>query len=176
MKEKKAEQNEEFLEVITEEGKTIKTLPRSEIHGNPSHIHKVVHVLVFNMNGELLLQKRSMNKDVAPGKWDTSVGGHVSAGETLFEAIQREMEEELGLTAYRPEFLYSYIHTNSYETELVYTYSCSFTGRIVVNRQEIDQVMAWSFDDIRKNIGQGIFSDNFEHEFRMYLEYKGSRV
>jgi isopentenyldiphosphate isomerase len=151
VREKKMELNEEFLEVVTEEGKTVKTLPRSEIHGNPSLIHKVVHVLVLNMKGEILLQKRSMNKDVAPGKWDTSVGGHVNAGETLYEALQREMEEELGLKACRPEFLYSYIHTNPYETELVYTYLCSYTGRILFNRHEIDQVMAWNFDDIRQN-------------------------
>jgi isopentenyldiphosphate isomerase len=176
VREKKMELNEEFLEVVTEEGKTVKTLPRSEIHGNPSLIHKVVHVLVLNMKGEILLQKRSMNKDVAPGKWDTSVGGHVNAGETLYEALQREMEEELGLKACRPEFLYSYIHTNPYETELVYTYLCSYTGRILFNRHEIDQVMAWNFDDIRQNIGNGMFSDNFEHEFRKYLEYKGSSL
>jgi isopentenyldiphosphate isomerase len=175
-REKKMEQNEEFLDVVSEGGKTVRSLPRSEIHGNPSFIHKVVHVLVFNSRGELLLQKRSMNKTVAPGKWDTSVGGHVNAGETLEEALHREMEEELGLKECRPEFLYSYIHSNPYETELVYTYSCSYTGRIVFNRNEIDQVQAWDFGDIRRNIGKGIFSDNFEHEFRKYLEYKGSRI
>ena len=64
---------EEYLEVVDEKGRIITSLPRSEIHGNPSLMHKVVHVLVFNDKGELLLQKRSMNKDVAPGKWDTSV-------------------------------------------------------------------------------------------------------
>jgi hypothetical protein len=48
--------------------------------------------------------------------------------------------------------------------------------RILFNRHEIDQVMAWNFDDIRQNIGNGMFSDNFEHEFRKYLEYKGSSL
>lgn len=64
---------EELLEVVTKEGEIIKTLSRSKIHGNPSLIHRVVHVLVFNKKGGLFLQKRSMNKDVAPGKWDTSL-------------------------------------------------------------------------------------------------------
>ena len=76
-------EQEEFLEVVTEEGKLVKTLLRSKIHGNPSLIHRVVHVLISNSEGNLLLQKRSMHKDVAPGKWDTSVGGHVNAGESL---------------------------------------------------------------------------------------------
>ena len=155
---------DEFLDVVTEKGEIIKTLPRNEIHGNPSLIHKVVHVLVFNREGALLLQKRSVHKDVAPGKWDTSVGGHVNAGEALDEAVRREMEEELGITACKPKFLYTYIHSNPYETELVYTYSCVHDGEIRFDKNEIDEIRAWDTDEIKENIGRGILSDNFEHE------------
>lgn len=165
--------DDELLEVVTSEGETIKTLPRTEIHGNPSLIHKVVHVLVSNGTGELILQKRAMNKDVAPGKWDTSVGGHVSSGETIEQALRREMEEELGITPKNPEFLYSYIHSNRYETELVYTYLCTHDGAISFNRNEIDEVRPWSIDEINRNIGKNILSDNFEHEFAKYLKNTG---
>ena len=106
---------EEFLDVVTEKGEVIKVLPRSRIHGDPTLLHRVVHVLVFNSKDDLLLQKRSMSKDVAPGKWDTSVGGHVNAGESLEEAVMREMEEELGINEGVPEYLYSYIHSNSFD-------------------------------------------------------------
>ncbi|MCK5287332.1 MAG: NUDIX domain-containing protein [Thermodesulfovibrionia bacterium] len=161
---------DEFLDVVTEKGEIIKTLPRNEIHGNPSLIHKVVHVLVFNREGALLLQKRSVHKDVAPGKWDTSVGGHVNAGEALDEAVRREMEEELGITACKPKFLYTYIHSNPYETELVYTYSCVHDGEIRFDKNEIDEIRAWDTDEIKENIGRGILSDNFEHEIGMYIQ------
>jgi isopentenyldiphosphate isomerase len=166
---------EELLEVVNEKGEILKTLPRSEIHGNPSLIHRVVHVLVFNSKGELFLQKRSMNKDVAPGKWDTSVGGHINSGESLDEAVKREMEEELGITSCEPEFLYTYIHTNSYESELVYTYTCVHDGELHFNKDEIDQVRPWTLDEIKQNIGKNIFSDNFEHEIERYLKYKDSQ-
>lgn len=162
---------EEILEVVNETGETIRTLPRSEIHGNPSLIHKVVHVLVFNEAGELLLQKRSMNKDVAAGKWDTSVGGHVNAGESLDEAVKRETAEELGITTCAPEFLYTYIHSNSYETELIYTFSCIHSGTITFQQDEIDEVRPWSLVEIRENIGKGILSDNFEHEITTYIKH-----
>ena len=161
---------DEFLDVVTEKGEIIKTLPRNEIHGNPSLIHKVVHVLVFNREGALLLQKRSVHKDVAPGKWDTSVGGHVNAGEALDEAVRREMEEELGIIACKPKFLYTYIHSNPYETELVYTYSCVHDGEIRFDKNEIDEIRAWDTDEIKENIGRGILSDNFEHEIGMYIQ------
>jgi isopentenyldiphosphate isomerase len=168
-------EQEEFLDVVTEEGEVIKTLPRSRIHGDPSLLHKVVHVLVFNSHDELLLQKRSMSKDVAPGKWDTSVGGHVNAGETIEDAVMREMEEELGINEGVPEYLYSYIHSNPFETELVYTYKCTFDGKINYQQDEIDEVRAWSMDEVRQTIGTGALSDNFEHEIGTYLKYKDSR-
>jgi isopentenyldiphosphate isomerase len=168
-------EDKELLEVVTVRGEVVRTLSRSEIHGNPSLIHRVVHVLVFDENEELFLQKRSMKKDVAPGKWDTSVGGHVNAGEGLEEALSREMEEELGITACRPEFLYSYIHSNDYETELVYTYACVYRGRIFFDKNEIDEVRRWDIQEIKKNIGRGVLSDNFEHEFEKYIKYRGSK-
>ncbi len=160
---------EELLEVVTEKGDVINILPRSEIHGNPSLLHRVAHVLVFNGEGALLLQKRLMHKDVAPGKWDTSVGGHVNAGEGLYDAVRREMKEEIGITACVLEFLYKYIHSNPYETEVVYTYTCIYDGEIYFNKDEIDEVRFWKMDEIEENIGEGIFSDNFEHEFRTYM-------
>ena len=165
------EPTEELLDVVNEKGEILNTLLRSEIHGNPSLMHRVVHVLVFNDNGELLLQKRSMSKDVAPGRWDTSVGGHVNAGESLEDAVKRETEEELGITSFTPEFLYTYIHSNDYETELVCTYSCIHTGDIIFQEDEIDEVRAWEGDEIMAAMGKKILSDNFEEEYRTYTTY-----
>ena len=82
---------EEHLEIVNYSGDVIGYAPRKSVHGNPALMHKVVHVLVFNKNGDILLQKRSENKDVAPGKWDTSVGGHVGIGEDLLSSSKREM-------------------------------------------------------------------------------------
>jgi isopentenyldiphosphate isomerase len=166
---------EEYLEIVDAEGEVIGIAPRSEIHGNPSLIHRVVHVLLLNTRGELLLQKRSQKKDVAPGKWDTSVGGHVSLGEELLSAAKREMEEELGVTGCDLDYLYSYRHSNPYETELVSTYRCMYNGtadRISFSREEIDEVRFWSLKEIREILGKQILSENFEDEFRTYLSYQ----
>lgn len=162
---------EEILEIVDEKGNTIGTAFRSEIHGNPKLLHKVVHVLVFNNKGEILLQKRSMNKDVAPGKWDTSVGGHVPNGEDLKNAALREMEEELGVIVDDLRFLYSYIHSNSYESELVYTHSCIHNGPFNFNKEEIEEVRFWSIKEIKKALGTGMLSDNFESEIKKYMNF-----
>jgi isopentenyldiphosphate isomerase len=160
---------DEYLEIVNEKGEIIGYAQRSEIHGNPSLMHKVVHVLVFNRKGDLLLQRRSQKKDVAPGKWDTSVGGHVEAGEDLLGSCKREMQEELGITEFEPEYLYSYIHRNNYESELVSTYRCVYDGEISYNMTEIDEIRFWKIQEIKEAMGQKIFSDNFEDEVRNYL-------
>ncbi len=161
--------NSEKLEIVDSEGRVIGLAERSELHGNPSLIHKVVHVLVFNRKGELLLQKRSRRKDVAPGKWDTSVGGHVGAGEAVLSAARREMEEELGITGCELRHLYRYLFSNSLESELLETFSCVHEGRIDFNRAEIDEVAFWELEKIRRGLGSGIFSAHFEQEITTYL-------
>lgn len=168
--------SEELLEIVNYRGEVIGSAPRSEIHGNPSLLHRVVHVLVFNTSGDLLLQKRSQNKDVAPGKWDTSVGGHVGIGEDLLSSSLREMQEELGVSGYEPEYLYSYMHSNQYEAELVATFRCLCSGEFAFNREEIDEVRFWSLAEIRQAIGKNLLSDNFEHEFMTYLGHTGSII
>ncbi|MCE5312978.1 MAG: NUDIX domain-containing protein [Nitrospiraceae bacterium] len=162
---------DEYIDIVDRQGNKIRTAPRSEAHGNPELIHKVVHVLVFNSKGYLLLQKRSMSKDVAPGRWDTSVGGHVNSDEPLIDAAAREMEEELGITCGQMEFLYSYIHSNSYETEMVFTHRCIHEGPFSFNRDEIDDLRFWSMQEIRDAIGSSRLSDNFESEIEKYLEH-----
>lgn len=161
---------EEMLEIFDRDGNIIGLAKRSELHGDPSLIHRVVHLLVFNKKGDLLLQKRSLNKDVAPGKWDTSVGGHVNPGENITAAVRREMTEELGITKCTLEFLYSYLFTNHIESELVSTFRCIYDGEIWFDKEEIDEVAFRDLGWIKENLGKGIFSKHFEKEIVMYLE------
>jgi isopentenyl-diphosphate delta-isomerase type 1 len=168
-----ASENSEKLEVVDAEGRVIGLAERTELHGNPSLIHRVVHVLVFNNSGELLLQKRSREKDVAPGKWDTSVGGHVNPGEDVLAAARREMEEELGICGCDLKYLHRYLFSNRRESELVETFSCVYDGRTDFNRDEIDEVSYWKLEEIKEALGTGAFSGHFEEEIRRFLEKPG---
>ncbi len=73
----------ELFDLIDEAGRVVGRATREECHRNPSLVHRAVHVLVFGSRGDLYLQKRAPTKDVQPGRWDTSVGGHLALGRGL---------------------------------------------------------------------------------------------
>lgn len=159
---------EEWFPIVDEDGNTIGKALRSVCHdGKSMLLHPVVHLHLFNSSGELYLQKRATTKDIQPGKWDTSVGGHVGLDETPLEALARESFEELGLKEFVPRFLGRYIWESSRERELVNSYSTVSGDMAVINPDEIEEGRFWSLDEIKESMGKDIFTPNFENEFEM---------
>jgi len=157
--------DEETFDIVTPEGKIVGKAPRSAVHGNPELLHPVVHLHIFNNKGQVYLQKRAKTKELQPGKWDTSVGGHVDSGETIDEALKRETLEELGIKNNHFQPLYKYVMRNSFESELVHTFKTIYNGPFKINKDEIDFGRFWSIKEIKKNLGKNIFTPNFEQEF-----------
>jgi len=166
----------EMFEIIDEEGMVIGLASRQACHSNPSLLHRVVHVLVANEAEELLLQKRSAHKDIQPDRWDSSVGGHLHPGEDWKRAAEREMREELGIEGENLVPLHIYPWRTTRESELVRTYLCRNNGPFHPNEKEITEIRFWTLEAIRRHLGDGTFTPNFEEEFTRYLQWKGWRI
>ena len=169
---KRSGKMEELFDVYNPNGSWRGLYPRSECHGNPELIHKSVHVVVLDSSGEkILLQKRSLNKDIQPGKWDTAVGGHVAAGESVEAAARRELFEELGITG-EPEFFFNSTIKNSVESELVTVFKLVSDGPFDFSKEEIDEVRFFDLADFADpaNRLRDDFTPNLQKELADILE------
>ena len=160
--------SEEVFPVVDSAGKVVGRATRGECHGGSMLLHPVVNRHVFNSRGELYLQKRPLWKDIQPGRWDTAVGGHVDYGETIAEALRREVREELGITDFVPGAVTVYPFRSEREYELVHVFRTVYDGEVRPSG-ELDGGRFWSPDEIRENLGQGVFTPNFEGEAGLIL-------
>lgn len=160
-------QNDEWLDLVDDQGNKIGEAPRSLCHSRPGLMHSVVHLHIFSRNGGLYLQHRNSDRQIQPGKWDTAVGGHISRGETVQTALFRETSEEAGLDKFNPQALFRYVWETNVETELVHTFITVLDFEPMFDKSEMDDFKLWKIADIKRNLGKNIFTPNFEHEFKL---------
>ncbi len=169
---RQTEAAQEIVPVVNDKGRVIGKASRAQVHANPGLLHPVVHVHVFNSQHKLYLQKRSANKTVFPGLWDTAVGGHLRFGETLETALARETQEELGFLPEDAYLHFTAIWKSENESELAYVYTCRWDGPFHLNPDEVEEGRFWSVFEIRKFLGRQVFTPMFEYEFQL-LQKRG---
>lgn len=155
----------EWFPVVEPTGIVIGRSTREYCHSGAKPLHPVVHLHIIDRFSRIYLQKRSIKKDIQPGKWDTAVGGHVSYGESIIEALYRETSEELGLTAFNPIALKTYEFESEIERELVNVFAAVGSFSLQPDLDEVDEGKWWELNDIDQNLGKGVFTPNFESEF-----------
>ncbi|MDO4462419.1 MAG: NUDIX domain-containing protein [Bacteroidia bacterium] len=143
----------EWVPLITEEGNIIGQAPRPLVHNGSGWLHPVVHLHVFDEQGRILLQKRPAFKKIQPLKWDTAVGGHISAGEKLEQALQREAREEIGLRDFSAQLTHKYVWRSSVENEYVIAFKAISNGPFNPEiPEEVDELRFWTIDELREEM------------------------
>ena len=130
--------NEEMFDVVDEHDQILCQQPRSEVHRRKL-LHRAVHIFVFRSDGQLLIHKRSPDKEEFPSVWTSSASGHVSAGEDYVATAPRELLEELGI---RSALIQLHRFTACPETSFEFTvlFQCHSDDPIAFDQSEITEV------------------------------------
>lgn len=144
---------DEILVEVDEEDNEIGKIVRRIAHMDGRRYHRAAHIVIFNTSGEVVLHKRSLNKDTAPGKWDI-FGGHQLHGQSIKQTSINELFEELGVKT-NLNFHSKSLYQSKTQSEFGYLYWGIHDGPYSWDPNEIEEVEAFSIrkilDDRYKN-------------------------
>ena len=158
----------EYFDIVNEKGQPSGETVAREIAHRDGILHRTAHVWVireFNGKIQVLLQKRSMDKDSFPGLYDTSSAGHIPAGDEPLPSALRELEEELGVSATLDQLTYAGSFRIQYEKEFhgqmfrdnevswVYIYREPVDiSQLKLQASEVDEVRWFELDEVCEEI------------------------
>ncbi len=87
---------EEMVDWVDDADRVIGVVTRRRMRAE-ALLHRSVGVHVWSSDGDILVHRRALTKDLHPGWWDVGAGGVVAAGESYEVAATRELTEELGV-------------------------------------------------------------------------------
>ena len=137
----------ELLYVVDEYDMPLEPRPRHEAIKN-GHWHRAVHVWIVNDKNQVLCQKRSLLKDMGPGKWEPTVSGHLGPDDNYFTGAVREIKEETGLTVDPKDLQLLKIYKNHDFKEYRGIFFCKSEAELHHIQMEPDEVSEVKFIDI----------------------------
>ena len=167
---KKERINMELFDVIDSEGNpTGQIVSREKAHeeGIP---HRTAHIWIIREKEgrvQILLQKRSQNKDSFPGKFDTSSAGHIQAGDEPLESALRELKEELGISAVPEQLHFAGTFPISFakefhgkmfrDEEIAFVYIFKEpvnTDELILQTEEVESVQWFDLEEVCEECGK----------------------
>jgi isopentenyl-diphosphate delta-isomerase len=134
--------------LVDEHDTEIGIASKQQCHEGGGLLHRAFSIFIFNSYGQLLLQQRSEQKPLWPGYWSNTCCSHPRAGETMAQAVDRRLREELGIEC-PLTFLYKFKYHAAFgdagsEREYCWVYIGYHDGDPTVNQNEISD---WRFID-----------------------------
>lgn len=164
--------SEDILILVNDQDIEIGNLSKVGCHSGKGKLHRAFSIFIFNHAGQLLLQQRSDKKPLWPLFWSNSCCSHPRQGESLENATQRRIKEELGLTC-PLNFLYKFKYQAHYqdigsEHELCHVFYGIHDGEVAVNSDEIADWCFLSIEDLSIDIQQN--AEQYSPWFKMEWE------
>jgi isopentenyl-diphosphate delta-isomerase len=159
----------EELILVDEHDREIGACAKGACHAGTGTLHRAFSIFVFNADNELLLQKRSPEKLLWPNYWSNTCCSHPRRGESMSEAVERRLAQELGF-ACPLEFLYKFKYQAQYGTigaehEYCWVYYGRYDGPIDAN---VNEIADWRYIGVAE-LGQALktAAETFTPWFKM---------
>lgn len=167
---------EEIVMIVDEQNREVGAAPRRVMRaqGLP---HRSTYVLVFNTQGDLYVQKRTMSKDIYPGYYDPAAGGVVLVGESYEAGATRELAEEMGIRDVPLTPLFTFYYTDAHSKVWGRVFSCVYDGELVLQPEEVESGAYVPLAEILQRATTEPFTPDGLYVLRRYLggaPYAGS--
>ena len=141
--ESKYMEQQEYVVLVDEKNNVLGTMPKSEVHGEQTPLHRAFSSFIFRTSDKkFLLQQRSEEKKTWPLMWSNSCCGHPGPGEDTVSAAQRRLAFELGLYPLFIEeiapYRYCFVHKGVMENEICPILVGMVDKEPVINPQEVE--------------------------------------
>lgn len=161
----------EEVVLVDEENNQIGTAEKIYAHRH-ALLHRAFSILVFNSEGEMLLQERASTKYHSGGLWTNACCGHTRPDESLIGAAHRRLGEEMGFDCPLEEqfhFIYKVPLNNELsEHEYLTVFSGEYNGNITPNPEEADGFRWISMQNLRKELE--LQPEQFTFWFKLIME------
>jgi isopentenyldiphosphate isomerase len=159
---------DEIVTIVDEYNRVVGAVPRREMRAQ-NLPHRSTYILVFNPQGELYVQKRTMSKDVFPGYYDPVAGGVVLAGESYEQGAVRELEEEMGIRNVPLTWLFDFYFANEHTRVWGGAFSCVYDGTVVLQEEEVESGAFMTIDEVLHQAEIELFTPDGLYVLRWYL-------
>lgn len=140
----------ELLFTVDESNNPIEPMPRDIVHGNGIW-HRTNQIWIINDKKQILCQRRSLLKDMNPGKWEALFGGHIKAGQDYVDNALDELREELGIVVKKDDLHFFTIHKSIEHKEFEGIYYLEWNGNLNdlhLEKEEVDQVKWFEINEL----------------------------
>lgn len=167
----------EHVILVDQDDKAIGTMEKMEAH-RKGLLHRAFSVMLYNSQGEVLLQKRAQAKYHSGGLWSNACCSHPLPDESMEIATRRKLKQEMGIDL-KTEFIYKFIYCTTFESGLIehecdHVFTGVFDGTPVINRHEVEDWKFISLEQLRHDIASN--PQDYTYWLKLILDHALLRI
>ena len=143
----------EYVDIVDENDNVIGKTTRKEVH-QKQLLHRIVHVVILNSKGEILIHQRAGNLDTYPNLWTSSASGHVESGSSYMDTAKKELKEELGIQTGLKE-LGKVLSLNPEHMQMITIFTGLHEGPFKFDKNEVQRIEFAGIQKLKEEIRSG---------------------